>query len=61
VLLRPPGFDTLPVRIWAAASESVHTQAAPPAFLLVLFTLLPLALLSARSVGLNSVIVRHET
>jgi homoserine acetyltransferase len=40
ILLRPPGFDTLPVRIWAAASESVHTQAAPPAFLLILLTTL---------------------
>jgi iron(III) transport system permease protein len=42
ILLRPPGFDTLPVRIWAAASESVHTQAAPPAFLLILLTTLML-------------------
>ncbi|MBC8160601.1 MAG: iron ABC transporter permease [Roseiflexaceae bacterium] len=44
MLLRPPGFDTLPVRIWAAASESVHTQAAPPAFALIVLTMLPLAL-----------------
>jgi len=42
ILLRPPGFDTLPVRIWAAASESVHTQAAPPAFLLIVLTTLML-------------------
>lgn len=38
LLLRPPGFDTLPVRIWAAAGESVYTQAAPPALLLLLIT-----------------------
>lgn len=48
ILLRPPGFDTLPVRIWAAASESVHTQAAPPALLLVGLTMAVLALLYGR-------------
>lgn len=48
ILLRPPGFDTLSVRIWAAASESVHTQAAPPAFALIVLTIVPLALLYTR-------------
>jgi iron(III) transport system permease protein len=48
ILLRPAGFDTLPVRIWSAASESVYTQAAPPAFLLIVFTMIPLALLYSR-------------
>jgi iron(III) transport system permease protein len=57
VLLRPPGFDTLPVRIWAAASESVHTQAAPPAFLLIALTMVPLVILYAcRGFGLSRVI-----
>ncbi len=49
IMLRPPGFDTLPVRVWAAASESVYTQAAPPAFLLIVLTSLALAALYARS------------
>jgi iron(III) transport system permease protein len=57
VLLRPPGFDTLPVRVWAAASESVYTQAAPPAFLLITLTLLVLGLLFARGrFGLDEVV-----
>lgn len=51
IMLRPPGFDTLPVRIWAAASESVYTQAAPPAFLLVIITAIPLALVYSRWMG----------
>lgn len=48
VLLRPPGFDTLPVRIWAAASESVYTQAAPAALLLLLCALGPMVWLMRR-------------
>ncbi|MCL5995525.1 MAG: iron ABC transporter permease [Chloroflexi bacterium] len=57
ILLRPPGFDTLPVRIWAAASESVYTQAAPPAFLLVVLTMAPLILLYSRhGVGVERVL-----
>jgi iron(III) transport system permease protein len=56
ILLRPPGFDTLPVRIWAASSESVYTQAAPPAFLLVALTTLVLGLLFyRRRFGLDEV------
>ena len=49
LMLRPPGFDTLPVRVYAAASESVYTQAAPPACLLLLLTVVPLALLYRRN------------
>lgn len=45
ILLRPPGFDTLPVRIWAASSESVYTQAAPPAFLLVAVTMVAVSVI----------------
>jgi iron(III) transport system permease protein len=48
------------VRIWAAASESVHTQAAPPAFLLIVLTTLPLMLLYARGgFGLNRALQEH--
>lgn len=49
ILLRPPGFDTLPVRIWAAASESVHTQAAPAALVLILLTMAALLVLGMHS------------
>lgn len=48
LMMRPPGFDTLPVRIMAAANESVYTQAAPPALALVAATALPLLLLARR-------------
>lgn len=59
ILLRPPGFDTLPVRIWAAASESVHTQAAPSAFLLIVLTSLTLLPLMHSRLGLERAL--HET
>lgn len=36
LLLRPVGFDTLPVRIWIEASEEMFEIAAPAALLLVL-------------------------
>lgn len=53
MMLRPPGFDTLAVRVWAAASESVYTQAAVPAFVLVMLTMIPLALVFRRGFGLS--------
>jgi iron(III) transport system permease protein len=54
VLLRPAGFDTLPIRIWAAASESVYTQAAPPAFVLIILTMGCLLLLTTHErIGLE--------
>lgn len=39
LLLRPIGFDTLPVRIWIEASEEMLEQAAPAALILVIATL----------------------
>lgn len=60
ILLRPPGFDTLPVRIWAAASESVHTQAAPAAFLLIVLTMACLlALIAYGRFGLERTLHDH--
>jgi iron(III) transport system permease protein len=59
ILLRPPGFDTLPVRIWAAASESVYTQAEPPAFLLILLTTLLLLPLLHSRLGIDRAIQEH--
>lgn len=56
MLLRPPGFDTLPVRIWAAASESVYTQAAPPAFALIIVTVVMLLLITRQHAGIEKVL-----
>ena len=39
LLLRPTGFDTLPVRIWIEASEEMLELAAPAALMLMLGTL----------------------
>lgn len=39
LILRPTGFDTLPVRIWIEASEETLELAAPAALMLVLGTL----------------------
>jgi len=39
LLLRPTGFDTLPVRIWIEASEEMLELAAPAALMLVMGTL----------------------
>ncbi len=39
LMLRPVGFDTLPVRIWIEASEEMLELAAPAALLLVVATL----------------------
>ncbi|MEL6524887.1 MAG: iron ABC transporter permease, partial [Chloroflexota bacterium] len=54
IILRPPGFDTLTIRIWEAANDSIYTQASPPALLLVVLTLIPVALVYSNSrFGLN--------
>jgi iron(III) transport system permease protein len=39
LLLRPTGFDTLPVRIWIEASEEMLELAAPAALMIVIGTL----------------------
>ncbi len=49
LLLRPAGFDTLSVRIWIPASESIYSHAAPAALLLVLTSLVPLSFLFVRA------------
>jgi iron(III) transport system permease protein len=48
LLLRPAGFDTLAVRVWAWAEEGFYIQAAPAALLLVLASALPLYFLLRR-------------
>lgn len=46
LLLRPFGFDTLPVWVYNLASESRFEQAALPALAIILVALVPVALLS---------------
>lgn len=46
LLLRPFGFDTLPVWVWNLASESRFEQAAMPALAIVVAATVPVALLS---------------
>jgi iron(III) transport system permease protein len=48
LILRPIGFDTLPVRVWTPARDGLYADAAPAALLLVLVSALPLYLLLAR-------------
>ena len=48
LLLRPFGFDTLPVWVYNLASESRFEQAALPALSIIVVALIPVALLSRR-------------
>ena len=48
LLLRPAGFDTLPVRIWIQSSEGVFTLAAPAALALIACSAVPLLFLVLR-------------
>ncbi|MEJ7798959.1 MAG: iron ABC transporter permease [Ilumatobacter sp.] len=51
LLLRPFGFDTLPVWVYNLASESRYEQAALPALSIIVVALLPVFLLSRRLDG----------
>jgi iron(III) transport system permease protein len=42
LVLRPPGMDTLAVRIWIEASEGFYDMAAPASLLIILISALPL-------------------
>lgn len=48
LMLRPPGFDTLAVRVYYEASEAIYHQAAPGALLIVLVSIIPLHYLLKR-------------
>jgi iron(III) transport system permease protein len=48
LLLRPFGFDTLPVWVYNLASESRYEQAALPALSIIVVALVPVAFLSRR-------------
>ncbi len=45
LLLRPAGFDTLPVRTWLSATDGIYTQAALPGLLLIACAAVPLVVL----------------
>ena len=51
LLLRPLGFDTLPVWVYNLASESRYEQAALPALSIIVVALIPVFLLSRRLDG----------
>ncbi|MTI96277.1 MAG: iron ABC transporter permease [Firmicutes bacterium] len=42
LVLRPPGFDTLAIRIYSEASEAIYHLAAPAALLIILVSIIPL-------------------
>lgn len=45
LLLRPPGFDTMAVRVWIDASEGIYTSASPIALLLIGMSMLTMKFL----------------
>lgn len=48
LLLSPPGFSTLAVRVWAAADELLYTRAATAALILIAMSVLPVYFLSIK-------------
>ncbi len=54
LLLRPVGFDTLPVRIWIEASEEMLELAAPAALIIVIATLPAIWLMARNSFSQQS-------
>ncbi len=48
LLLRPPGFDTLAVRVWVEAGEAVYFMAAPAALLIVFVSIIPLKIMLSK-------------
>lgn len=42
LMLRPPGYDTLAVRIWIQSSDGFYTHAAPAGLLIVIASFIPL-------------------
>ncbi|MEZ5174751.1 MAG: iron ABC transporter permease [Acidimicrobiia bacterium] len=54
LLLSPPGFSTLAVRVWAAADELLYTRAATAALILIAMSILPVYYLSIRPREINA-------
>lgn len=50
LLLRPTGFDTLPVRIWSATNEIFYTQASFASLALISFSAVPIYLFVVRDI-----------
>ncbi len=48
LLLRPTGFETLAIRVWAATGEGFYTRASAAALLLLAVSAVPLALVTIR-------------
>jgi len=55
LLLRPAGFDTLPVRIWIATMEANLAGAAATSLILIAITTVPLCLITRPDVGISQV------
>ncbi len=53
LLLRPPGFDTLPVRIWIATIEADYAGAAAVSLVLIATTAVPLFLIARLDTGIS--------
>ena len=53
LLLRPAGFDTLPVRIWIATIEVDFTGAAAVSLILIATTAVPLFLIARLDAGIS--------
>jgi iron(III) transport system permease protein len=53
LLLRPAGFDTLPVRIWIATTEVDFAEAASTSLILIVTTALPLFLIKRLDTGIS--------
>jgi len=51
LILRPIGFDTLPVRVWTPARDGLYAEAGLAGLLLVLISIVPLALVLMRRRG----------
>lgn len=51
LMLRPPGYDTLAVRIWIQASDGFYTNAAPAGLIIVVVSLIPLYFLVKKEMG----------
>jgi iron(III) transport system permease protein len=48
LLLSPPGFSTLAVRIWSASDELLYARAATSSLILIAVSVLPLYYLTIR-------------
>ena len=50
LILRPTGFDTLPIRIWSATNELFYTQSSFASLALILVSAVPVYLFVVRDI-----------